>query len=94
MMSNPAAHVDDLIAHAREADRRQAEYYWGLLTHQRAAVAKQLADDEIQLDRQRNVGDSRKIKRLRRAIRRRENERNSLDHLIAALDRRLTTPIR
>jgi septal ring factor EnvC (AmiA/AmiB activator) len=93
-MSNPVARVDDLIAHAREADRRQAEYYRALLAHQRAAVAKQLAVDEFQLDRQRNSGNMRNIKRLKRAIRRKENERNSLDHLIAELDRRLTTPIR
>jgi len=93
-MNIPAAHADDLVAQAREADLRQAEYYRGLLAHQRATVARQLANDEIQLDRLRNSGDVWKIKRLKRAIRRRETERNSLDRLISAIDQRLTMPTR
>jgi hypothetical protein len=90
-MTDSLAFSHNAGADAREADRRQADYYRQLLTHQREAVETHLAAAEADFAN-RIAGNLRTIKRLRREIRRKQTERNTLDHLIAALEQRLTAP--
>jgi hypothetical protein len=87
-MNNPAGHVVGLVEHRRRADRRQADYYRRSLEEQRAQVLAESAEHEQMLARHQRAGDLSGVKRMRRLVRAKETELNTVDRLIQALDRR------
>jgi hypothetical protein len=90
-LTSPVAPVDTPTGRRREAGRRQAEYYWRLLAEERVAVQQKLARDELDLAAQRGQCGFVKDSSLRRAIRRKQTELNTIDRLIDALEQRLIT---
>jgi hypothetical protein len=82
------AQVHPLKPTSRTADLRQAEYFLGLLRQGRAQVVDELARHRSALEIQRKRGDLVDFKRLRRLVRVKESELNTVDRLIEALQAR------
>ena len=87
-MDVPVGKVVGLDSHRRTADRRQAEYYRRLLEDQRAQIADELAGHTATLAQYRHDGDLSGFSRMRRLVRAKETELNTIAYLLRGLQLR------
>jgi hypothetical protein len=78
----------DQGAAAKAADRAQAEYFRGLLAQHGVDTDQAIAEYQAAMDEQKARGDVTGIGELSRQVHVAEQERASIDQMIAALDRR------
>ncbi len=76
----------------RASDALQAAYFRSALVEQHAAITAELARQTRSLNAMSTKSDAAAIGRLRREIRTNEAERDDVDRMIAALDRRFPAP--
>jgi hypothetical protein len=72
----------------RSADRTQAEYYRKLLDDQQTQIHKELTGHAATMARYQHVGDLSGVRRMRRLVRAKETELNTIGYLIRGLDAR------
>ncbi|MBV8346685.1 MAG: hypothetical protein JOZ49_03840 [Mycolicibacterium sp.] len=78
----------DQIAVALAANMRQAEYYRSELARQSDLLDHRVAKHQNALSAYERCGEITQARRIRRELRHCENERRTLQHLLAALDER------
>jgi hypothetical protein len=83
---------DDQIAVARTANLRQADYYRGELARQSDLLYHRVAKHQGALSAAERRGEITQASRIHRELRRCENERRTLQRLLAALDERFPHP--
>jgi hypothetical protein len=91
-MNTPAGEVVGLDSYRKVADRHQAQYYRGLLEAQRVQVQEELAGHVTTLARYHHAGDLGGVRRVRRLVRAKETELNTIDHLLKDLQKRFGPP--
>jgi hypothetical protein len=90
---NAAGRGDDPAMDAWTApDRLQADYYRSLLNERCAEIDRRIAKYQTLLTRHQAGGNDDEIRRLRRMIRIEDHERQTLNRLLKALNRRFGRP--
>jgi hypothetical protein len=87
-VNTPVGQVVGLDAYRKSADRCQAEYFRKLLDGQQAQVQHELTGHTATLARYQHVGDLNGVRRMRRLVRAKETELNTIGYLIRGLDLR------
>jgi hypothetical protein len=87
-MNTPIGELVGLDSYRRSADLCQAEYYRKLLDDQQTQIHQELAGHAATLARYQHVGDLAGVRRMRRLMRAKEAELNTIGFLIRGLDMR------
>ena len=87
-MNTPVGELVGLDSYRKTADRCQAEYYRKLLDDQQVQIHQELTGHAATLARYQHVGDLSGVRRMRRLVRAKETELNTIGYLIRGLDAR------
>jgi hypothetical protein len=87
-MNTPGGQVVGMDSYRRSADLCQADYFRKLLDDQQTQVQHELTGHAATLARYQHVGDLNGVRRMRRLVRAKETELNTIAYLIRGLDLR------